>query len=105
MLSSHAVSLPPPKCKGGVQGPTCKAVATCTGHKDVQTEADLLQALAIGPVSNPARLPCEAQNAPYAGAGSGKCGHRGGQINLPELQGWRDWGCWAQLVREKTGSW
>lgn len=39
------------KCQGGVKGPNCTAVAKCDGHKDVKTEADLLAALAIGPVS------------------------------------------------------
>lgn len=38
-------------CKGAQAGPTCKAAVINTGFTDVKTEKDLLQAIAIGPVS------------------------------------------------------
>lgn len=39
------------KCKGGATGPSCKAAANITGHADVKSEADLIAAVNIGPVS------------------------------------------------------
>jgi len=38
-------------CRGGMSGPDCTAVASLTGHQDVESEDELVNAVNIGPVS------------------------------------------------------
>ena len=102
--------------RGGVKGPNCTAVAKCDGHKDVKTEADLLAALAIGPVS----VAIEADKKIFqnyksgviGAAGNNACGTQldhgvlvvaaGTESNLPKYPGdhyyWKIKNSWVTII-------